>query len=79
MSEQCPYCKTYVDSDATVCPSCGAEVYYEDGTGWKFFFAVVAGSFLFALVVDTWWALLIFCFLSFVAFTAAGKQKNWSR
>ena len=48
MSSKCPYCKVYVDDDASVCSGCGAEAVYVDGTGWIPYLIICALCALFA-------------------------------
>ncbi len=79
MSSKCPYCKVYVDDDASVCSGCGAEAVYVDGTGWIPYLIICALCALFAFGFDTWWSWLLGILFAMGGFSAAGQQKKWER
>ena len=73
---KCPYCQEDVEG-AVVCRGCGAEAYYEKGTGlFGFIFSCLA--ILAGLALGEWWGYLI-AFLGLGGFVGVGKQKKWSR
>lgn len=73
---KCPYCQEDVEG-AIVCRGCGAEAYYEAGTGF-IGFIVSCLAILGGLAIDTWWGYLI-AFFGLGGFFTVGKQKKWSR
>ena len=59
--EQCPYCSTYIEDFATICPGCSAEKVETKPSGSFGFFRFIFGTvisaigFYYVLVWTDWW------------------------